>query len=619
MTDFSFHLQQGQQLLEKQDAESIRKALEHFKAANEMTEDEHVGKPKILYFLALGNLNIGQIEMSYRIAHKAKRSIDTAIANSMISMNNMRQMLGEDNIDALIDHIDDNYSQLVSFTDTDDDDFDENELDFSLISKLYQTADKPEVEPQFSLDPIREDIIFATFSGQGRINDELVYFDKLKGDVLIYVQGYFSSLLGDQSILNRRLANRITNNEPSDFVDEDRYILIDRLLLTEFLSEFKKQSNGKEPYYSFVDYFSIEILNDFTYNKDLKIEDLACSNHIQQKFHELFSKKYSDKIQQLRNDYTVIFENTCKALATNWIKQNIFKNNHVVIEDFQLEKMSVEELFQFRKQCAQNRDLKALLAIAKYRFIKGSAATNESNLPEMCYYYGRLHRAEELKEFLKEKSFYLFMLSDSCKSIAENLLNIGTKFPHLNEKEVSYLEEKYCDSKTFELFDVIMFDEELLPRPIKKFDKDLLKTKNTEFSSEFLLKIYDCFSKNEDLDDGYSEMFIYSRIKNNIIRKKYEHVGLGEYCIIQPILSNQFWTLMNDKFGEKPADDLIKELCHDENWEEFKKSDFYLLNSEHIEEVATEYFQNSKLVAEVKMEIARFWLNDINSHSIRLV
>jgi len=325
--DFSFHLQQGQQLLEKHDSESIRKALEHFKQANEMTEDEHVGKPKILYFLALGNLHIGQIEQSFRIAQKAKRSIDTAIASSMFSMNNMRQMLGEESIDALINHIDEKFPQLVSFTDIDDDDFDENELDFSLVSILYKKENKPEVKPQFSFDTLREEVIFATFSGQVRTNDELVYFDKLKGDVLSHVQGYFSSLIGDQSILNRRLANRITNNEPTDFVDEDRYILIDRLLLTEFLSEFKIQTNYKEPFHSFVDYFSIEVLKDFTFNEDLKIEDLACSNHIQQKFHELFSKKNTDKIQVLRNDYTAIFENTCKSLALNWIKKNVFSNS----------------------------------------------------------------------------------------------------------------------------------------------------------------------------------------------------------------------------------------------------------------------------------------------------
>jgi|GEM_PF-3354436 len=320
--DFSFHLQQGQQLLEKQDATSIKKALEHFKKANEMTEDQHVGKPKILYHLALGNYVIGNIEQSYKIAQKAKRSIDTAIASSIILMNNMRQMLGESDIDALINHIDEQFPQVVLFTDTDDNDFDENELDFALVNKLYETTEKEEVKPQFSIDSLSEEVLMAIFFGLSRTNDEMVYFDKLKGDVLSYVQGYFSSRIGDQSAANRRLANRITNSEPTDFVDEERYILIYRLKLSEFLKEYKKQTKGKEPFSSFVEYFSVEVLKDFTYDDDLTIDDLANSNHIQEKFHELFGQKNQSRILELRTDYTNIFQNTTKALAINWIKQN---------------------------------------------------------------------------------------------------------------------------------------------------------------------------------------------------------------------------------------------------------------------------------------------------------
>ena len=320
--DFSFHLHKGQQLLEKQDATSIKKALEHFKKANEMTEDEHIGKPKILYYLALGNYLIGNIEKSYKIAHKAKRSIDIAISNSIFSMDNMRQMLGEGDIDSLIKHIDDKFLQVVFFTDTDDD-FDENELDFALVNQLYETTEKEEVKPQFSLDSLDEEVLMATFFGLSRTNDELVYFDKLKGDVLSYVQGYFSSHIGDQSIDNRRLVNRITNNEPIDFVDEDRYVLIDRLKLSEFLEEYKKQTKCKEPFSSFVEYFSVEVLKDFKYDDDLTIDDLANGNYIQEKFHELFGQKYQSRVSELRDDYTRIFQNTTKALAENWIKQNV--------------------------------------------------------------------------------------------------------------------------------------------------------------------------------------------------------------------------------------------------------------------------------------------------------
>ena len=325
--DFSFHLQQGQQLLDKQDAFSIKKALEHFKKANEMTEDEHIGKPKILYFLALGNYIIGNIEQSYRIANKAKRSIDTAIENSVFNMHNMREMLGEDDIDTLINHINENFPQVVIFTDADNDDFDENKLDFENVNQLYETKENTEIKPQFAIDSLSEDVLMATFEGLSRTNDELVYFDKLKGDVLSYVEGYFSSHIGDQSIANRQLANKITNGEPTDFVDEDRYLLIDRLNLSNFLKEYKKQAGGKEPFASYVDYFSVEVLKNFTYDEDLTIEDLANSNHIQQEFHEIFVKKYQNRILELRDDYSTIFNNTTKSLSLNWIKQNIQSTN----------------------------------------------------------------------------------------------------------------------------------------------------------------------------------------------------------------------------------------------------------------------------------------------------
>ena len=320
---------------------------------------------------------------------------------------------------------------------------------------------------------------------------------------------------------------------------------------------------------------------------------------------------------EFQNDYRRIIQNSQKALALNWIQQKVF--NKIKIDDEQLAKMSVEEYFRLRRQRALNRDIKSLLTIAKYRFMNGSAATNESNFPEMCYYYGRLHRGEELKIFLEDNQFHLFMLPESCKELAQNLLTIGYKFPHLSEKEISYLEEKYCNSKTFELFDIIMFDSDQLARPIKKFNKDSLNVKNSNFSRDFLLKVYDCFSENEELDSSYDELNIYSRIKNEIILKRYEDTGLGEYYINQPILSNEFFSLMTEKHGEECSDYFARALSHNEDWEDFKKSDFYLLNADSIEEVANEYFFDSSKVNNVKADVAKFWLDKINSREIRLV
>lgn len=232
-------------------------------------------------------------------------------------------MLGEGAIDALINIIDERFSKSVLYSDIDDDNFDENQLDFSRLNQLYPIVNKKNIEPEFLIDHLDDNVIMETFYGLNSTNDQFVYFDKLKGDVLSYVQGYFSSHIGDQSITNRRLANRITNGEPTDFVDEERYILIDRLKLTDFLTEFKKQSKWKEPFNSFIDYFSTEILKEFTYDKDLSIEDLANSNHIQEKFQEMFRKKYQNMTLKFHDEFIDIFQKTQRALALNWIKRKV--------------------------------------------------------------------------------------------------------------------------------------------------------------------------------------------------------------------------------------------------------------------------------------------------------
>jgi len=318
--DFLFHIQQGQLLLAKEDIASIIKALEHFKKANEMTEHKDISKPKILYHLAYGNLLLGNFELAYKIAHKAKRHINIAIKNCGITMNNMRKLFYEDDIDAMIKHIDKTHHQLVVLIDTKDDKFDDNEIDYGFINNPWSKKNKPRLIPEFSIDRLKEDVIIATFTGLSRTNDDLVYFDKLKGNVLFYVQGYFTSLTGDQNAVDRQFENRITNNEPIDYVDEERYILIDPLSLAEFLNEFRAQTNGKEPFLSYVNYFAEEAIKKFSSKKN---KDLTISIHMQKAFHEIFNEKYLNVSNELRNEYVNIFGNTCKALAIRWIKLNI--------------------------------------------------------------------------------------------------------------------------------------------------------------------------------------------------------------------------------------------------------------------------------------------------------
>lgn len=174
---------------------------------------------------------------------------------------------------------------------------------------------------------LSEDILMATFAGMGRNNDDLIYFDKEKIDVLTYVNGYLSSILGDQTESNRLLAQRISMGNSADYIDKSRYVLIDRILAIEFLAEYKNQSNGKEPFYSFPELFSQEVLKDFTYDNQITINHLTFSNHIQQKFHRIFGENYASRAQQLKEDYTNLYESTCDEISKKWINKKIFKEN----------------------------------------------------------------------------------------------------------------------------------------------------------------------------------------------------------------------------------------------------------------------------------------------------
>lgn len=615
--DFSFHLKQGQQLLNKKDAASIQKALEHFREANLINDDNEMAKPKIFYFLALGNYVIGQVGQAYKIAHKAKRSLYIAMQNSILVIDNMQEMLGGKDIEELIEHIESKFFKQIENIDIDDDDFDENILDFSRLHLIYKSENKEDIEPSFEIDEISEELLAATFYGMCRTSDKLVYFDKLNGDVLSYVEGFLSSHLGDQNVSNKKLSNRIINGDNPDYVDEDRYLLIDILQLSEFLDVMKSNSQNNELVQSFIDEFSISIIQDFKYDKDLTLDDLTCSNHILNTFIEKFRFYANINYSDISDEFYEIMNNSQYSLATSWIKKNVF--NKIRVNEEQLKSMDVSQRFTLRRNCAQNRDIKSLLEIVKYHFIKGSAATNETNFPELCYYFGRLHKFEELKEFLIDKEFYLFMLPESCRELAEKLFNIGMKFPHLSESEMMYLEEKYSDSKTFELFDLIMFDTDQLPRPLKKYDVSKLKIKHSEFSGEFLLELFDCFSKNEELDDGYSKLYVYDRVSNKIIRKRFEDLGLTEYAIMQPIQSNEFYDLLKNEYGERRATELSKAVCYDDDWEHFISANHFLLNAETIVESGMEYFNDESVLNEIKCHISRLWLHKINNLEHRLV
>tara|TARA_Y100000385_G_scaffold288479_2_gene355183 strand:+ start:47 stop:628 length:582 start_codon:yes stop_codon:yes gene_type:complete len=91
----------------------------------------------------------------------------------------------------------------------------------------------------FNIQDLDTSIFLNVVVGMQRDWDEYIYFDKLTGNVLHHVEGYFvimnKNLDGSQ---NKILKERILQFDETDSIDESRHILIDKMGLVTFLCEW---------------------------------------------------------------------------------------------------------------------------------------------------------------------------------------------------------------------------------------------------------------------------------------------------------------------------------------------------------------------------------------------
>ena len=272
--------------------------------------------------------------------------------------------------------------------------------------------------------------------------------------------------------------------------------------------------------------------------------------------------------------------------------------------------LDYKSLQTLRENASEDGDLILLLDIATYRFLHGCDAEYIYLLPEMFYLYGKANKLDELRELLDEYGWTLMTLPPSCVQKAQNMLLIGTEFPYLSEAELTYLEELWCDSNSFEWMDVIMYDSYLLPRVLNRFDKSLLNQVHTDFSDAFLLQVYDCFDVNEGEP---SRLYCYDKKTNTIIEKEFELLGEDEYVIHNSKRYNEMNDYLTHQYGDECADFFAQNLMFlTEDVEEFKKSTFCSVSPMRVIEVAEQYFKNKEDVLNLKKWFAYDFLYRCN-------
>jgi hypothetical protein len=315
--DSFFHISQGMLLIEKEDADSVKKALNHFKTANLMTSSGDIAKPSTLYYLAYGNLIIGNITTAYILTERAYNELEVTKKASIFVMD---RWPCEDKILELRSLLNRKYPEFYENIDVYDDRFDENYLDFSKIHRLFRKDENIQYEKHINVDNISNETLMLIFTAMMRNEEDLIYYDKISGEPTAYIEGYFVPSSGDHALNNRMLANKIMNNSPIDLVDEERHILIPKLICADFINEFKKHTDDQVELSDFADKVTEEIIDDFGDPDITSLHELYLTQYILDLFFKSFHEKIGHKSAEMMSILNSKMEQTSNGIVKRWIR-----------------------------------------------------------------------------------------------------------------------------------------------------------------------------------------------------------------------------------------------------------------------------------------------------------
>lgn len=285
------------------------------------------------------------------------------------------------------------------------------------------------------------------------------------------------------------------------------------------------------------------------------------------------------------------------------------------------------ELMEYKENCAKNRDIQGLADVYRFDVLTGAGITLVNDLPAFSYLCGRLHDRDTLTQTLntiKQIHADLFFFSSFLTKpmeMAERLFSIGWRFPDLPNSDLDYLESLYCDRDFFETMDIIIFDIDLLSRPIKKLNKELFSKKNCVFSDELLDTVFRLLEKtNDDLE----QRGIYDRFNNSIrfvsdYSFNNETVHRGENRVAWHERSAEFYSFLKDEYGEEVCSRFLNyfEEEHKEYISRFDKMDFaentrVVFDLEEIVCALDKCFQTQEERVLLRRNIAKYWLSKKN-------
>lgn len=286
-----------------------------------------------------------------------------------------------------------------------------------------------------------------------------------------------------------------------------------------------------------------------------------------------------------------------------------------------LERMSVQERYDERIKCSKERNALGQRDIFLYNFKRFGICASGDSLIALSFLYGRTDAVDEFLSMLQENSLLLMEVDSETVSISERMLQIGMKYPNLDEEELDYLEGLYNQTKYCSLIDELLFDKEKLPRTITGITRNDLSKRNEDFPDSLKDNLFNAFEKNSEVqtDNEFTEWLVYDRRNNTIIRKPYNQLGSGEFVASGTIDAFIFFNLVEEKYGDDCLYFFVNRVKNiqlgyaDIEPEVFRKWKSNWIGFRYLLQFAEDYWTDEKRIIEIKRLIALAYLIKVNT------
>ena len=240
---------------------------------------------------------------------------------------------------------------------------------------------------------------------------------------------------------------------------------------------------------------------------------------------------------------------------------------------------------------------------------------------KISYYYGMLKDKAGFEHFVKEECQVVIgmMATEKELTIGLNLFIAGIHYPHLTADDLIVMDELFSDENYYELMESILIDEDLLPRPIKKFDKSILKVNHSNFSNDLLDEVYTAFLENNKNINWY-DINVYDRPSNSIkvVDSEDEVKDKTQYIIDFSLRFSEMLYQLNNYLGQVFVDDFCSRISKESGMLEqpqyYSAGEYEFTILEELIELKSDEDTNAKYLLFAR-KLSNDWLEKINNLS----